>query len=129
MKKYYNVKTTGAFGGPKKGLKRYKQVEAVTENYTGNKPFKMFGIKFKKMSHYLWFLLSILILLTGLILSIINGNSLGLGLSGYFFMMASVNAILHTKFGKQETNLFSPDCIWFNGLMGGICYLIMLAFF
>jgi hypothetical protein len=123
-------KTKGVLGD--QGVKIKQPVPTTTisqEGIASRKPLRRFGINFRHRGHYFWFLVSTTILLASVVASGVGGNPVWISMAGLFFLQSSLAAVFDTRMGTRETRLFSVDCIWFNGLMGGICIFITKIFF
>ena len=94
------------------------------------------GIAFRSAGHLTWFLLSMFCLFKALIfvMQFIFSKKASIPMWLYYLCfwhgLTSLMAVGATKGGKICVDGFSPDCIWFNGMMCGIYIgLLLICYF
>jgi hypothetical protein len=91
----------------------------------GMMEIKLFFINFKSESHLLWFFLTIFVLLVTLLLKLFFNKSL----FDFLALFHAVNSIMAATYicVREDRNVYSVDCIWFNGL-ASLIYFSLLHF-
>ena len=82
------------------------------------------GIRFRAASHLEWFVLSIVIFVVAVYVSVSQHDRISIIIGQSFFCGTAVMAAIATKVGRQETQIYSRDCIWWNGLLGLILLIL-----
>jgi hypothetical protein len=91
------------------------------------------GIHFRSVSHYHWFVGSMILLGLSLLCSVLEMDKRPVDLMQSWWHWpvfchagTSVTAIFVTHFGQVNGPIYSVDCIWFNALMSLMNYFVFL---
>lgn len=87
------------------------------------------GIKFRRESHFRYFVFSLMFLASCAFMSVNYNDRIWLIAARGFFSVNVVAAIFATRFGKINTELYSRDCIWWNGLLAIVLIIIDICIF
>ena len=93
------------------------------------KPIRFFGISFRNKAHRGYFVLSLIVITICITMSIYSYNRVWLAYGREVFIVNVIGAIIVTRFGQRTTELYSQDCIWWNGLLTVILYLFDICVF
>ena len=93
------------------------------------KPIKLLGISFRNKAHRSYFALSLIVIAVSITMSIYSYNRIWLAYGRELFLVNVIGAIIVTRFGQRTTELYSQDCIWWNGLVAIALYICDMCIF